>query len=122
MVKYFFDSYAVIELLDGNSKYAKYSQEPVIITIFNLVEIYWFAIREYGEKTADEVYSQFKTSVTEINDETLKQAIKFRVKNKKRNLSYADCIGYIYALENDLIFLTGDKEFEDINKVEFVKK
>jgi predicted nucleic acid-binding protein len=47
--------------------------------------------------------------------------MKFRKKNKKRNLSYADCIGYIYALKNNLIFLTGDKEFEDLKNVEFVK-
>jgi len=48
--------------------------------------------------------------------------MKFRKKNKKRNLSYTDCIGYVYATENDLIFLTGDKEFENLENVEFVKK
>ncbi len=29
--------------------------------------------------------------------------------------------GYIYALNNDLRFLTGDKEFEDLPNVAFVQ-
>ena len=45
MVNYFWDSYAVAELIKGNINYIKYSQEPLIFTIFNLIEIYWFALR-----------------------------------------------------------------------------
>lgn len=121
MVKYFFDSYAVIELIKGNPKYAKYLQEEITLTIFNLVEIYWSALNDLGEEAAENIYEKYKEGVAEINDETLKEAIKFRKKHKKQNLSYADCIGYTYALKNNLIFLTGDKEFESIENVEFVK-
>ncbi|MGD9275616.1 MAG: PIN domain-containing protein [Candidatus Pacearchaeota archaeon] len=121
MVDYFFDSYAVIELIEGNSNYAKYSNESFVITIFNLTEIYWFALREYSEKEAGKIYDYFSQFVIKINDETLKHAIKFRIKNKKKDLSYADCIGYIYALKNDMKFLTGDKEFGKLKNVEFVK-
>lgn len=32
-----------------------------------------------------------------------------------------DCIGYVYAKENGLRFVTGDKEFEGMENVEFVK-
>ncbi len=120
-MKYFFDSYAVIELLQGNPNYAKYINEPIILTLFNLVEIYWFALREYGEKEANEIYDKYKSAVIELSDEIIKKAIKFREENKKRDLSYADSLGYVYSLENDLIFLTGDKEFESMKKVEFVK-
>jgi uncharacterized protein len=119
--RYFFDTYAIIEIINGNPGYAKYSTEEVIITIFNLVEIYWVALREYAEREADEIYEKYRESAEEINDETLKEAIKFRKKNKKKDLSYADCIGYIYALEHDMVFLTGDKEFEGLKNVEFVK-
>jgi len=121
MPSYFFDSYAIIELLQGNPNYAKYIHEPVRITLFNLVEIYWFALREYGENIAEQIYQKYKSAVFEISDETIKKAVKFREKYKKRNLSYADSLGYFYALDNNLIFLTGDKEFEDMEKVEFVK-
>lgn len=122
MVNYFFDSYVVAELIDGNPKYAKYSNEAFVFTIFNLAEIYWFALREYSEKESEEIYEYFKQFITNISDEVMKDAMKFRKKNKKRDLSYADCIGYIYALKNNLTFLTGDKEFKNLPNVEFIAK
>lgn len=121
MVNYFFDSYAIAEILDGNPNYKKYSDIPFVMTIFNLAEIYWFAIREYGEKKADIIYEDYRTFVVDIDDETLKKAMQFRVRNKRKNLSYADCIGYIYAIRRGFVFLTGDKEFKNMKGVEFVK-
>ena len=118
---YFWDSYAVIELIAGNPNYAKYIQERVFITIFNLAEIYWIALREYPEQEADFIYNKYKEGLVNINDEVLKEAIKFRKEHKKKNLSYTDCIGYIYAIKNKLKFLTGDKEFENMPNVEFAK-
>jgi len=121
MVNYFFDSYAAIEIIKGNSIYSKYSNQEGAITIFNLAEIYWAVLRDFNEIIANNIYEKYKLFVVEIDDEILKEAIKFRIKHKKRDLSYADCIGYIYALKNDLVFLTGDKEFEKLKNVEFVK-
>ena len=120
--KYFFDTYAVIELVSGNSFYAKFINETPTITLFNLAEIYYSAINNLDEFKAEEIYEKYSCCVVHISDEILKEALKFRKKNKKRNLSYTDCIGYIYALKNNLIFLTGDKEFENLENVEFVKK
>ena len=120
-VRYFFDSYAVIEFIDGNSAYSRFTQAPVIITIFNLAEIYWVALREYSEEDANNIYEKYSQCVVEISDDVLKNAIKFRKKHKKNDLSYADCIGYMYALKNNLRFLTGDKEFKNLKNVEFVK-
>ena len=119
--KYFFDTYAVIELVSGSSFYARFINETPIITIFNLAEIYYSAINNLDESKAEKIYENYSCCVVNISDETLKEAMKFRKKNKKRNLSYTDCVGYIYALENNLIFLTGDKEFENLENVEFVK-
>ncbi|MEK6936856.1 MAG: PIN domain-containing protein [Nanoarchaeota archaeon] len=119
--RYFFDSYAIIEILDGNQNYAKFSNEPVIITLFNLAEIYWFCINEYEEFKANEIYSKYKQAIMSISDDILKEAMKFRKEHKKQDLSYTDCIGYIFAKKNNLIFLTGDKEFEKMENVEFVK-
>lgn len=121
MVNYFFDSYAVIEIVKENPQYFKYLNENFVITIFNLVEIYWAVLRDFDEEKADEIYSEINLMVTDIDDATLKEAIKFRINNKKKDLSYTDCIGYIYALRNNLVFLTGDKEFEKLENVEFVK-
>jgi len=120
-IKYFFDTYAIIELIEGNQSYAKYEDEPATITVFNLSEIYWVALNKLGESSADEIYGEYRGSVVNIDDETLKEAVKFRKMHKKKRLSYCDCIGYIYAVRNGMKFLTGDKEFEGMKDVEFVK-
>ncbi len=121
-IVYFFDSYAIIEILKENKNFEKYVNETATITIFNLAEIYWAALRDFDEEKANEIYEQYKEAVEEIDDETLKEAVKFRKEHKKQDLSYTDCIGYIYAKRNGMTFLTGDKEFEQMKNVEFVKK
>lgn len=122
-VRYFFDSYAVIEILNNNPNYTRFKSFPIIFSIQNLAEIYWHCITTKElESNAEDIFSKFRRCVVEVDDETLKEAIKFRKEQKKQNLSYADCIGYIYAKRNNLKFLTGDKEFEKLPFVEFVKK
>ncbi|MBI2631601.1 PIN domain-containing protein [Candidatus Pacearchaeota archaeon] len=120
-VSYFFDSYAVIEILKENPNYAKFKEQPITIVLWNLAEIYYHCINSNLEKEADNLYSKFRKSVVEIDDETLQEAMKFKKEHKKQDLSYADCIGYIYAKKHNMVFLTGDKEFENLENVEFVK-
>jgi uncharacterized protein len=48
--------------------------------------------------------------------------MKFRYKNRKKNLSVPDCISYLQAKSLGIKFLTGDKKFENMENVEFVKK
>ncbi len=118
---YFWDTYAIIELLKGNPNYSKYFSEEVTITLFNLAEIYWSALNDLVLGDPDQIYNRYSQCVVEISDEVLKEAIKFRKANKKKNLSYTDCIDYIYALKKGMVFLTGDKEFQGIKNVEFAK-
>lgn len=120
-VVYFFDSYTVIELIEGNARFALYKDETATLTIFNLAEIYWVVLNKLGAKQADEVFQEYRSAVVDIDDDTLKEAIRFRKTHKKRDLSYADCVGYVYAKRHGMKFLTGDKEFEDLGHVEFVK-
>ena len=74
-----------------------------------------------GEKLADEWTIPFVAVSNNPKPLTIKNAMKFRLANKKKKLSYADCIGYQLAKEHGLKFLTGDKEFENLPNVEFVK-
>lgn len=121
-LKYFFDSYAIIEIIKKNPRYLVYAEEEIVLTLFNLAEVYWSTLLDLSEEKAEEVYSQFRSNVVEIDDDTLKEAIKFRKEHKKQDLSYTDCIGYIYAKRNNLKFLTGDSKFENLPFVEFIKK
>lgn len=118
---YFFDSYALVELAKGNPKYAHFGESRITITIFNLVEFAYSVLVDYGEAKAYEVYKKLKCCVIEIDEEVTIEAVKFRRAYKKLDLSYADCIGYIYALKNNLQFLTGDEKFRNFTGVEFVK-
>lgn len=122
MGKYFFDNYALIEITKCNPKYVQYLDSQVIITIFNLIEFTYSVLMDYNEEKAREICKKFKECVVEINEEIIIEALKFRKENHRRNLSYADCIGYIYAKKNHLLFLTGDEQFKNLPNVEFVKK
>ncbi len=118
---YFFDSYALVELAKGNPKYAPYGGSQITITIFNLVEFTYSVLVDYGEAKAREIYTKLRDCAVEIDEEVTIEAVKFRRAYKKLDLSYADCIGYIYALKNNLQFLTGDEKFRNFTDVEFVK-
>jgi predicted nucleic acid-binding protein len=120
-LNYFFDSYAIIEIIKNNPNFAPYAEEDISLSLFNLAEVYWTALLDYSLEKANEIFSKFRQNVVEIDDETLKEAIQFRKEHKKQDLSYTDCMGYIYAKRNNLRFLTGDSKFEHLPFVEFVK-
>ena len=118
-MKYFFDTYALIEITKKNPNFSVYFDEDITTSIFNLIEFYYCILRDLGEHEAKFAYNNFKNSIVEINDETIFEAMKLKLKNK--NLSYVDCLGYNLALKNNLKFLTGDKEFKNMDNVEFVQ-
>jgi|SRR3989338_3542759 len=118
---YFFDTYAIIEILEESPDYKEYREKDVTLTVFNLAEIYYSCLGNFNEQELQEIYDKYKESVVEIDDETFKEAMKFRKELKKRDVSYTDSIGYTYAKRHNMKFLTGDKEFENLENVEFVK-
>ncbi|GAI14858.1 unnamed protein product [marine sediment metagenome] len=54
-----------------------------------------------------------------MTDEIVFEAMGLRLKH--RRLSYADCIGYVTARHEGMKFLTGDRVFERMENVEFVR-
>jgi len=121
MVNYFFDTYALIEITKNNPNYLKFIEEIIVTTRFNLAELIYIILSEKGEPSAKQAFAKFRGAEIDVSDDVLFKAMLFRFKNKKKNLSYVDCIGYIFALENNLKFLTGDDAFEGMENVEFVK-
>ena len=78
-------------------------------------------IRESGLEKADFYIDRFANFRKELDADTIKEAMIFRVQHKKKNLSPADCIGYTMAVKLNLKFLTGDRQFENMDNVEFVR-
>ena len=123
MIRYFYDTYAILAYLSGDENYRKYFEEDKgILTILNLMETYYALLREYGEDAAEEAYAAFSRFKIEIEDEDVKEAMKLRLKLVKegRNLSYTDAIGYYIALKRGIKFLTGDKNFKNLENVEWM--
>lgn len=120
-VEYFFDSYALIELAKGNPAYARFREQQVVMTVFNLIEFTNSVFLDFGEEKSKETYQRYAECAQDLDWDIAKEAIKLKQKHKQRNLSYADCIGYSFALRKGLRFLTGDKEFQDFPQVEFVR-
>ena len=122
MRAYFFDTYAFYEIIVGNPHYKLYSRNTKIITTqLNLMELYYHLLLIFSKKDALYFFNRYKDYVVAIDNSIVIKAMDFRKDNKKRKLSYADCIGYTLAKSMNVRFLTGDQQFKDINNVEYIK-
>jgi len=120
MNSYLFDTYAIIEIIKGNPNYKPYLDQEMIINKFIFAELSYILLRE-KYPNADNYLDKYTKFIVSIKPSTIKEAMKFRLENKKKNLSMTDCISYFMAKELGIRFLTGDKEFEKIDNVEFIK-
>ena len=118
--RYFFDTYAIFSIIQGKPTYARFTNAPIKLTIFNLIELYFLLSRDFGDKKAKEIYYLFKECIVEISDELVFDSMKFKLAHRNQKLSYADCIGYFTARRQGLQFLTGDTQFQHLPNVEFV--
>jgi uncharacterized protein len=122
--RYFYDSYAIMAYLSDNPDYRSYFEEnDGILTKLNLIEVSYRTMELHGEEAATQVVTLFAKYAIDFGPADILASTKLRLKLKKtgRNISYADALGYYLALKNKLKFLTGDKEFEDLDNVEFIK-
>jgi predicted nucleic acid-binding protein len=117
----FFDSYALIEIFQGNKNYKKYKEEEAITSFLHVFEVYYALKRVLEDKDFKDFFYRLRNFCVDLEYEWIPEAVDFKLKNKSANLSYADCLGYIIAKEKGVKFLTGDKEFEKLPNVEFVK-
>ena len=117
---YFFDTYAIIEIVEGSENYREYSGEPIITSLYNIYEFTYYLLREYEREKAEEVLDKLNYNILQPEEKHLFKASKLKIENKDQQLSYVDCMGYQLAGENDLKFLTGDIEFKNRENVEYV--
>ncbi|MBI2448756.1 PIN domain-containing protein [Candidatus Pacearchaeota archaeon] len=120
-MKYFLDTYAIVEIIKGNPNYKHILTSEFSTSIFNLYELLYILLRDYNEEIAKKYYFQFYEFIIDIDDDYIFDASKFKLEHKKLNISYTDALGYIIALKNNIEFLTGDEDFKKFDNVEFVK-
>lgn len=117
---FLFDTYAIMEIIGKNSSYEKYLDDDIIINDFIFAELCYNLIKE-KHPGLNEVLEKYSQHISHAEPQTIKKAMEFRLNWKDRNVSITDCIGYIMAKDLGIKFLTGDKEFKDLDNVEFVK-
>lgn len=123
MAVFFYDSYAVLAYLDDHPRYGFYFEEnDGILTKLNLMEIYYRMFQDHGSLAASRVINAFSKYQRDFGVNEIKGAMRLRFRLKKRGLdiSYADAVSYHLALRHKIKFLTGDPSFEKLKGVEFV--
>lgn len=120
MSKFLFDTYALFAIIRGNENYKKYLDDEIVINTFILAE-FCYNLHKEKEPRTREYLDKYAKYIHSVKPEWIDEAMKFRLSWKDRNVSITDCIGYIMSKKLGLPFLTGDKEFENLENVEFVK-
>lgn len=118
---YFFDTYAIIEIMESNPNYEDFKNFKITTSVMNVGELYSIILREKSKLKADEWFYNFNCEILEISPEVMIKSVYFRHLNKNKNLSSTDAVGYTLSSKHNLKFLTGDKQFENMPNVEFVK-
>ncbi len=120
-MKFFLDTYALIEIAEGNDDFKKYLESESITLKNNLVELYYFLLKKYGEDYANKSLQLFSKIAADYEINIIPEATKLRLKEKKKNFSYIDCLGYIFSRKYNYAFLTGDRSFSKFEGVEIVR-
>ncbi|MFH1585902.1 MAG: PIN domain-containing protein [archaeon] len=118
---YIYDTYAILEIIEGNPNYEDYLDKQIIINDFIYAELCYVLIRTKYPNVS-KFLDKYKKHIVHVNPISIKMAMIFRHNNKDKNLSMTDCISYFMAKDLKIKFLTGDKEFENFKEVEFIKK
>ena len=116
-----YDTYAILEIIRGNENYENYLDKKIIINDFIFAELSYVLIRE-GYPNVDKYLERYMKYIVHVSPKIIRQAMEFRYRYKEKRMSMPDCISYFMAKELCIRFLTGDKEFEDLECVEFVRK
>lgn len=117
---FLFDTYAILEIINGNEDYEKYLTYGIVINNFIFAELCYKLFRE-NVRNAKDYLDKYSKFIVKVEPEIIREAMLFRIAKIKKNLSMTDCISYIMSKKLDIKFLTGDKEFEGLDNVEFVK-
>ena len=118
---YFFDTYAIIELIEGSSSYKKFEEFRIVTSVLNIGEIYAIFLRNDGKERADKWFEGCSFDILEFSLDDIVKATYFRYINRQKNISITDSVGYILSLKHKLKFLTGDRQFQNMSNVEFIK-
>lgn len=115
------DTYALMALAQGDPVFAKYFSEDFCVPDTTLAELYWVLLRDFSEATAQQWREKLAAYTAPVDDAMMIEAMRFRFRNKKKDYSFFDAVGYIFAQRKRCPFVTGDEAFRGMENVEFIK-
>lgn len=119
------DAWAVIAFLEDESAAATIadliaeaheSDRPVFMTVVNLGEVWYTIAREISEAEAEASVKELRDLRIQFVDadwDLTREAARFKSRHK---LSYADCYAAALAKRKEAELVTGDREFEALEK------
>lgn len=117
---YFFDSYAIIEIIRGSPNYRRFANSVIVTTKLNLFEVFYILNRDIGPKIAESILEKYYKFAIDYGIGIIQASAMMRLNNKP-HFSMADCVGYKLAEYLGIKFLTGDDHFQGFPNIEFVK-
>lgn len=124
-MKVVLDAYAVLAHLEGEEEgkrvarlleEAESGRAECFISVINVAEVLYVAQRRRGRKLALDVYALIRSwpvKVVEVNEEILLNAADIKARHK---VSLADAFAAATAKVLDASVMTGDEEFEELEK------
>ncbi len=79
---YFFDTYALIEVIRNNQNYINYKEVTPSCTILNLFELHHILLKEFNKQTADYWIKRFTYNLINITKEDIIMASDFKFGHK----------------------------------------
>ncbi|MBI2574589.1 PIN domain-containing protein [Candidatus Woesearchaeota archaeon] len=116
------DTYALVEIRDGNPKFVLLLDEDIIFPDTTMAEFYAVLYRKHGLQTAEYWHDKLCMFSKPVSHDIMLKAVRFRIDNKNQNFSFFDAVGYVFAVDNKMQFVTGDKEFRNMPGVVFIQK
>ncbi len=125
MARIFGDTYALIELLKGNPSYDRYSDADLVTTEFNMLELTYALLRDFGRHETVNVIDFMRRKIevipTENSDYLDASDLRLSANKTGKKLSRVDALGYSCSRKLGIKFLTGDREFNGMDNVEYIK-
>src|SRR2546426_10873476 len=113
-VKKYLDTYALVEIIYQNPKFAHYLTAEFVVSDLTLAEFYGVLLKDESPELAEEWFKKLEPYALSVSRELLREAVKFRFDNRRRDISFFDAVGYVFAMRHGYLFVTGDKEFEKL--------
>ncbi len=94
-----------------------------MLTKLNLLEVFYRSLEQHGSKPASDILETFSKYLIDFGLGDISDAMKlrFELKRRGRDLSYADALGYSLPRNMGIKLLTGGRAFRGLSSVEYLE-